>query len=120
MDEGGGNAPLNPLDPAAELEQPSNIDCVESIVHPQKDQMIEDSAVTKAEKYERHGTADEVKESPAKRRKLDATTHVEEDLPTSSERRKAVASIKPESAFSIASDRFAADVDQVSCVSAWE
>ncbi len=95
MEQSGGNAPSNPLEPNSELEEPSATSAVNSTVHPQTDQITEDSAVTKAEKYERHGIADSVEESPSKRRRLDPRV---EDGPTKSERQKGVAPIKAESA----------------------
>ncbi len=86
----------NPLEPAINLQEPSNSSRDDKTIHPQDAQFAEDSAVTKAEKHERHGVADNVMESPSKKRKLDQR-HVDGDVgPTRSERQKGVASIKPE------------------------
>ncbi|KAL6713778.1 tRNA-dihydrouridine synthase 3 [Lecanora helva] len=93
-EQNGGDAPLNPLEPTAELVNAAN--GIDHKIHPQKDVMIEDSAVTKAEKFERHHEVDELEDSPAKRRKLDADERDEEQAPTKSERKKGVAPIKAE------------------------
>ena len=86
--------PPNPLEPAVNLEKPSNSDLLDQTVHPQQVPTLEDSAVTRAEKYERHGSAENVEESSSKRRKLD--TGNEFLTPTPSERQKGIAPIKKE------------------------
>ena len=86
----------NPLEPAMELEQ-SAATSLEQVVHPQEFPMTEDSATTKAEKFERHGVADGIEESPSKRRKVDAEAKDELRGPTRSERQKGVAPVKAES-----------------------
>ena len=87
-------ASLNPLEPALKLDDHAKFDGLGQAVHPQRPILPEDSAVTKAEKYERHGAPNEVQESPSKRRKLE--TQPENQNPTRSERIKGVAPIKPE------------------------
>ncbi len=97
----GGKKPLNPLEPAVTLvgpQDPSAANLVEKRAHFQDVQMAGDSAVTKAEKYERHGTEDIVAESPSKKRKLETQQENGHRGPTKSERQKGVAPIKPESA----------------------
>ena len=78
-----------------ELVESSNIHLLDKTVHPQQIPMTEDSAVTRAEKFERHGVADGVEESSSKRRKLDSENG--NRGPIQSERRKGVAPIKKES-----------------------
>ena len=87
--------PPNPLEPAATLKEPSSSDSLDQTVHPQQTPTAEDSALTKAEKIERHGILHNGEESPAKRRKVDAENASQG--PTQSERRKGVAPIKKES-----------------------
>ena len=94
-----GHPPPNPLEPAVQLEDSSRSDLLDKTVHPQQVPMTEDSAVTKAEKTERHGLAHGVEESPLKRRRLDSAN--ETQSPTQSERQKGVAPIKKESAHSM-------------------
>ena len=94
LQQDGGNAPLNPLEPSVKLGQPS--DTVNSAVHPQNEPLEGDSAVTKAEKFERRSKEDELEESPAKRRKTDAGLRNEDQSLTKGERQKGVAPIKPE------------------------
>ena len=96
VEHSGGNAPLNPLDPVAVLEEPRAVKEVNGVIHPQSDETMEDSAVTKAEKFERHGLEDCIEESANKRRKLDANAEDEDQVPTKSERQKGVAPIKAE------------------------
>ena len=91
-----GDEPSNPLRPLEKLHEPSNVSSIDSTVHPQKDQFLEDSAVTKAEKYERHGPLEDVKEIQAKRRRIDGYVAGDEQRPTKSERKKGVAPIKAE------------------------
>ena len=87
----------NPLDPESGLQVNHKADPTEKLLYPQQDPKDEDSAVTKAEKVERHGASAEFEDSPAKRVKL------ENDLghlgPTKSDRQKGVAPIKPEYGF---------------------
>ena len=78
-----------------ELVQSSNPHTLDKTVHPQQIPMTEDSAVTKAEKLERHGVADGVEESSSKRRKVDSENG--NRGPIQSERQKGVAPIKKES-----------------------
>ncbi len=101
MEHSSGYPPPNPLEPASKLEQSSHPgpDLLDKTVHPQQVLAAEDSAVTKAEKFERHGIADAVDESPSKRRKMDLENGSQG--PTQSERRKGVAPIKKESESSI-------------------
>lgn len=89
----------NPIDPNASLKPASAPAILEKIVHPQKAMEDEDSAVTKAEKLERHAISNEIEEPPSKRTKLDPVDDVVPlDLgPTKSERQKGVAPIRPES-----------------------
>ena len=84
----------NPLDPTTELEQPAASNGLDQAIHPQSTVLPQDSAVTKAEKYERHGLQDEVHTSPSKRRRLDFD--LESQTVTRSERVKGVAPIKAE------------------------
>ena len=74
---------------------------IESLIHPQAEVAPEDSAVTKAEKFERHAAADDFEESSAKRVKLDVGDDVgsREEPATRRERQKGVAPIKAESVF---------------------
>lgn len=95
MEDSNGNPPPNPLEPAFQLEQSSTSELVDKKVHPQQVPMAEDSAVSKAEKFERHGIADGVEISQSKRRKLDSEDGSQG--PTRSERQKGVAPIKVES-----------------------
>ena len=100
MEHLGGETPPNPLEPAVTLMGPqdhSAANLVEKRAHPQDVQMVGDSAVTKAEKYERHGIENRVAESPSKRRKLENQQEDGHLGPTKSERQKGVAPIKPES-----------------------
>ena len=101
MQYSNADAPQNPLDPAVKLKDPPNSGLIDQIVHPQQPPAVEDSAVTKAEKFERHGItdADGIEESPSKRRKL--VSENESQRPTQSERHKGVAPIKSESVSSI-------------------
>jgi hypothetical protein len=97
MEKVGGNQPPNPLEPAVRLEKPSSSSLVDETAHPQSIQTAEDSAITRAEKYERHGVGTDAEESPTKRRKLDHRPGTEDGGPTKSERVKGVAPIRPES-----------------------
>lgn len=89
----------NPLDPVQPLKSPSNVPDIERAAHPQNTPLDEDSAVTKAEKLERHGGRDDFPEPEAKRIKVEHSIDEEAraDSATRNERRKGVASIKPES-----------------------
>lgn len=89
----------NPLDPVQPLKLPPSIPDIERTAHPQNTILDEDSAVTKAEKIERHGGPDDFPESQAKRIKVDLSVDEEAkgNGATTGERRKGVAPIKPES-----------------------
>lgn len=84
----------NPLDPDNSLATNSKADATEKLVHPQQDLKDEDSAVTRAEKVERHGASAEFEESRAKRVKLG--TEPEHQGSRQEVRQKGVAPIKPE------------------------
>ncbi|KAL8673067.1 MAG: hypothetical protein Q9168_002490 [Polycauliona sp. 1 TL-2023] len=88
----------NPLDSVETLKPPTSVPDVERVAHPQNTVLDEDSAVTKAEKVERHGRLDESAEPEPKRIKIDLEAEEEATGhgPTRSERRKGVAPIKPE------------------------
>ena len=89
------DAPTNPIDPTARLKVPGHAASLEAVVQPQSIEYQEDSAVTKAEKFERHPDRDDdVPESAAKKIKLEP--HPEAEIPTQSERVKGVAPIKAE------------------------
>lgn len=62
----------NPTEPAVKLQPHRTQDDLERVVHPQAMQMADDSAVTKAEKIERHGIngGGDAHESPSKKRKV--------------------------------------------------
>lgn len=94
LEDNSGDPPPNPLEPAIKLDESSNSDLVDKKVHPQQAPMAEDSAVTRAEKFQRHGIADGVEISSSKRRKLDSENGPQ--APTRSERQKGVAPIKVE------------------------
>lgn len=83
MEQDGGNLPSNPLEPAAQLKDPSESGSLDKSVHPQQAQCTEDSAVTKAEKYERHGVEVAVEDSPAEKIKLENATEYEKQNPNS-------------------------------------
>lgn len=87
--------PPNPLEPALKLEGSSNSNWIDKTAHHQQSSTAEDSAVTKAEKAERHSVTLGVEESPSKRRKVDSENRIRG--PTRSDRQKGVAPIKPES-----------------------
>ncbi len=72
-----GNMPSNPLKPATQLKHSSESASLDKYVHPQQAHNAEDSAVTKAEKYERHGIGAAVKASPAEAESHSAEGHVE-------------------------------------------
>ena len=95
LEPSNGHPPPNPLEPAMNLVEYSDPQLLDQNVHPQQIPMTEDSAVTRAEKFERHGIADGVEESSSKRRKLDSENT--NRGPTQSERQKGVAPIKKES-----------------------
>ena len=99
MEHNLSHPPPNPLEPAIKLEDSFNSDPLDKTVHPQQGITAEDSAVTKAEKFERHGIAHGVEESPSKRRKIDAENGTQN--PSQSERQKGVAPIKKESVSSM-------------------
>lgn len=91
---------LNPLNPESALKAPPP-ESLRKEAHPPQTPYLEDSAVTKAEKFERHGLASAelgVEHPPAKRLKLDVQS---DEAPAVSdgqvrERRKGVAPIKLE------------------------
>lgn len=114
-----GHPPPNPLEPAVGLVESSNPHLLNKTVHPQQIPMTEDSAVTKAEKFERHGIADGVEESSStyKRRKLDSDTG--NRGPTQSERQKGVAPIKKESVAPMPSYHEPAYAGQIPLVPGW-
>lgn len=93
------DVPLNPLDPESALKPPPP-ESLREEAHPPQNPYPEDSSVTKAEKFERHGLVSEesrVEHPPAKRLKLDVDN--EEASPVLSgprERQKGVAPIKLE------------------------
>ena len=89
----------NPLEPQAPLKSPSCVPDIEKDVHPQSTVFTVDSAITKAEKRERHAGQDVFHESPTKRIKIDALSAQGMSINgiNYSERRKGVAPIKPES-----------------------
>ena len=99
MGSRNGNSQPNPLEPDMKLEEPSNSDMLDKTLHPQQVPTTVDSAVTKAEKFERHGITQGVEESPSKRIKLDLED--EPQILTQTERRKGVAPIKKESVFAM-------------------
>ena len=72
---------------------------VGKIVHPQQPLLEEDSAVTKAEKIERHSTTDGDEERSLKRVKLEPSSdlEVQKEAPARIERQKGVTPIKEES-----------------------
>ena len=89
----------NPLDPVQSLIPPPSVPDTEREAHPQNTILDEDSAVTKAEKIERHRGPDDFPKSHAKRIKVDVSADEEAkgNGATTGERRKGVAPIKPES-----------------------
>lgn len=112
----------NPIDPETRLKPNGASKSTESLIHPQKTQEDEDSAVTKAEKFERHAAAEHEVEHPSKRVKLDSSgdTHAGGPDATKSERQKGVAPIKPESVC-LKQDILSPGLTtyQVSCASTW-
>ena len=99
MDEISRHSVENPLDPEHSLELPLEANERDEDIHPQKLPLQQDSAITKAEKVERHGLSDNVYESPVKRIKLEQSddTESQPNNPIRGERRKGVAPVKPES-----------------------
>ncbi|KAL8885759.1 MAG: hypothetical protein Q9192_006595, partial [Flavoplaca navasiana] len=89
---------INPLDSAQSLKSPPSIPDIDRVAHPQNTILAEDSAVTKAEKIERHGGPDDFPGSEAKRIKVDVSANEgpKGNGATSDERRKGIAPIKPE------------------------
>lgn len=93
-----GVAPTNPLNPAETLKRPLDPDHIEE-AHPPQPPLEQDSAVTKAEKVERHGFEHFGPDAgPAAKR---AKTEVDESPATTGEleRKKGSAPIKAEYAF---------------------
>ncbi|KAI4166899.1 MAG: hypothetical protein LQ343_007636 [Gyalolechia ehrenbergii] len=89
----------NPLEPDTSLKAPTNVQDVDTEAHPQSTIFAVDSAVTKAEKIERHaGNDNEFQESPTKRIKTHPSSNeeVDRDPLIKTERRKGVAPIKSE------------------------
>ena len=88
----------SPLEPTTSLLPGSVASPVEASVHPQDVVAPEDSAVTKAEKYERHAATELFEESRPKRVKLDLSPEEtgNNQTHTGTERRKGVAPIKAE------------------------
>ena len=95
MPSEASQTPANPLDPAVSLHHSPPSPTTQN-AHPQAIPLETDSAVTKAEKYERHPNASvpESYKPSFKRIKLD----VEPDIitPASGERQKGTVSIKAE------------------------
>lgn len=89
----------NPLEPTTSLLPGSVPTQLEALVHPQDVVAPEDSAVTKAEKYERHAATEQSEGPHPKRMKLDLGPEDNDDgqTHTGGERRKGVAPIKAES-----------------------
>ena len=89
----------NPLEPTTALIPEPVRGSTDSLIHPQAEVAPEDSAVTKAEKFERHAAADDFEESDAKRVKLDIEDDIDgsNETATRRERQKGVAPIKAES-----------------------
>lgn len=56
----------NPIDPDIKLKPNLAPERIERVVHPQRNQEDEDSAVTKAEKFERHAASDQTVAPPRK------------------------------------------------------
>ena len=121
-------AALNPMDPQLELKPQLASPSFEQVIHPQQSLMEEDSAVTKAEKLERHGVEDvedmenRPEESQAKRIKLEpsATPMTGNEAPRRNERQKGVAPIKAESVVRMRSMSDGLTVYQIPCISSWE
>lgn len=91
---------LNPLDPESALKAPPP-ESLREEAHPPQTPYPEDSTVTKAEKFERHGLASEelgVEHPPAKRLKLDVENDEAPPVRNNQvrERQKGVAPIKLE------------------------
>ena len=91
---------LNPLRPESALKAPSP-ESLREEAHPPQEPYPEDSTVTKAEKFERHGLSSEelgVEHPPAKRLKLDVDDDNASPVPNGQvrERQKGVAPIKLE------------------------
>ena len=90
--------PRNPVEPSTKLKPGLTSEAVTKTIHPQQTQYEVDSAVTKAEKTERHGDMQNGDDPPNKRMRLDpsASSESQDHAPTRSERRKGVAPIKAE------------------------
>lgn len=95
------STPVNPLEPSSLLKEPPPEPLREE-AHPPQPPLPEDSAVTKAEKYERHGleaepSTDDLDNPPSKRVKLDG--EFQSGVKGQSrvgERIKGIAQVKPE------------------------
>lgn len=89
----------NPIEPFTPLKAPAAVQHEQKEANPQNTIFAVDSAVTKAEKIERHGVNDdEFQESPSKRIKINPspTDEASNDSLTKRERRKGVAPIRKE------------------------
>lgn len=122
MSSNGHADVANPIDPETSLTPDAAPKTFERSIHPQKTQQDEDSAVTKAEKFERHAAAEHEEEHPSKRVKLEMSgaTHECNPSPTKSERQKGVAPIKSESVC-VRQDKLSPGLTtyQVPCASSW-
>lgn len=85
--------PSNPIEPELTLKLPTTSGQLEQVVHPQQAPRKEDSAVTKAERVERHVIEETPEEPPTKRVKLEPA----EQVLDKTGRPKGVAPIKAES-----------------------
>ena len=101
-ESGEGEEPSNPLSPSSQLRPPPRDIQLEE-AHPPQPPLPEDSAVTKAEKYERNGQLehtlcdDDIEAPSAKRVKLeDHGAPIEKDIAVKSTRVKGVAPVKAE------------------------
>ena len=113
----------NPIDPDTTLKPILAPEPIERSVHPQQNPEDEDSAVTKAEKFERHAASGHFEEPPSKRVKLEPNSDTLEGDPgpTKSERQKGVAPIRAESVFlrqNLLSFRLT--MCQIPCASIWQ
>lgn len=92
----------NPIEPELTLKLPTTSVQLEQVVHPHQAPLEEDSAVTKAEKIERHVIEDTPEEPPTKRAKLEPSEQaleleLQEQDQTKTGRQKGMAPIKAES-----------------------
>ncbi len=112
---------LNPVDPSTILKHDVTSDTIAKTVHPQQTPFEEDSAVTKAEKYERHGDTHDIDEIPTKRIKLDPSASLDpkDQAPLRSERRKGVAPVKAELVYLYHSENWFMTQIQIHRSSTW-